>query len=53
MNKLIAQIAEDGRVHGLAEHLHGTAKLVAELAAVFGCGEWGQLAGLWRKELII
>ena len=43
----IAHVAEDGRVHGLEEHLRGTAKLAAEFAAEFGFGEWGRLAGLW------
>ncbi len=44
----IAHVAEDGRVHGLEEHLRGTAKLAAEFAAEFGCGQWGRLAGLWH-----
>ncbi len=38
----IAHLADDGRVHGLEEHLRGTAKLAAEFAAEFGCGEWGR-----------
>ena len=33
----IAHIAEDGRVHGLEEHLRGTAELAARFAAEFGC----------------
>ena len=49
MNKLIAKIAVDGRAHGFEEHLRGT----VEFAGDFGCGEWGQLAGLWYKESII
>lgn len=34
--------------HRLEEHLFGTARLVAEFADEFGCGEWGWLAGLWH-----
>lgn len=34
-----AHISEDGRVHSLQEHLEGTAKLAAEFADEFGCGE--------------
>ncbi|MBI5635155.1 MAG: CRISPR-associated helicase Cas3' [Nitrospirae bacterium] len=47
-NEPIAHISEDGRVHSLREHLEGTAKLAAEFAGEFGCGEWGRLAGLWH-----
>lgn len=46
MSKPIAHIAEDGRKHGLYEHLAGTANLAADFAAEFGCGEWGYLVGL-------
>jgi hypothetical protein len=42
----VAHIAEDGREHGLYEHLVGTAEKAAEFAAQFGCREWGYLAGL-------
>lgn len=48
MNKPIAHITDDGRVHTLKEHLEGTAKLTSAFAAEFGCGEWGYLAGLWH-----
>lgn len=49
MNKTsIAHIADDGREHGLCEHLIGTAKKAAEFAAEFECREWGYLAGLWH-----
>jgi len=34
--------------HRLEEHLIGTAKLAAQFASEFGCGEWGDLAGLWH-----
>ncbi len=34
--------------HRLEEHLLGTAKLAAQFADGFGCGEWGYLAGLWH-----
>jgi CRISPR-associated endonuclease/helicase Cas3 len=45
----IAHVAEDGgRVHGLEEHLRETARRAGEFAGVFGCGEWGWLAGLWH-----
>lgn len=47
-NGPIAHVAEDGRVHLLSDHLHGTAERAAKFAAEFGCAEWGQLAGLWH-----
>ncbi|MBU0699701.1 hypothetical protein KKE26_00140 [bacterium] len=34
--------------HLLDEHLKETAKLSEDFAAEFGCGEWGNLAGLWH-----
>jgi CRISPR-associated endonuclease/helicase Cas3 len=46
--RFIAHVAKDGRKHGLEEHLRKTAELAAEFAAVFGCGEWGRLTGLWH-----
>ncbi len=46
--KAIAHLAEDGRVHGLEDHLRRTAELAGHFAALFGCGEWGRLAGLWH-----
>ncbi len=33
--------------HRLEDHLLGTAKLAAQFASEFSCGEWGYLAGLW------
>lgn len=47
-NDHVAHVTEDGRVHLLAEHLRETARMAEEFAAVFGCGEWGRLAGLWH-----
>lgn len=47
-NNFIAHIADDGRMHGLYEHLIGTAKKAEEFAAAFECEEWGYLAGLWH-----
>ncbi len=44
----LAHVAEDGRVHLLAEHLCGTAECAAHFAAEFGCAGWGYLAGLWH-----
>jgi CRISPR-associated endonuclease/helicase Cas3 len=44
----IAHVAEDGRIHLLEEHLRETARRAGEFAAVFGCGEWGRVAGLWH-----
>ena len=44
----VAHIAEDGSLHTMEEHLFGVAGLAKEFAAEFGCGEWGQLAGLWH-----
>lgn len=34
--------------HRLEKHLLGTAKLASQFAEVFGCGEWGYVAGLWH-----
>lgn len=43
-----AHCADDGRVHSLDDHLRETAKLASEFAGVFGCAEWGRLAGVWH-----
>lgn len=48
MSKPIAHIADDGREHGLYEHLVGTAQKASEFAGELGCSEWGYLAGLWH-----
>lgn len=49
MNKIpVAHLAEDGRVHGLEEHLRGTAERAGDFAAAFGCAEWGRIAALWH-----
>ncbi|MCI0469239.1 MAG: hypothetical protein L0Y62_04150 [Nitrospirae bacterium] len=45
MSKAIAHVSEDGREHGLYEHLIGAAEKAADFAAEFGSGEWGYLAG--------
>lgn len=47
-DRFIAHVAEDGRVHGLEEHLRNTARMAGKFAAEFGCQEWGRLAGLWH-----
>ncbi len=47
-NEPIAHVSEDGHVHSLRKHLEETAKLAAQFAAEFGCGEWGYLAGVWH-----
>ena len=44
----LAHVADDGRVHPLAEHLYGTAERAEQFAAEFGCAGWGYLAGLWH-----
>lgn len=44
----VAHLAEDGRVHGLGEHLCGTAELASRFAAEFGGAGWGMLAGGWH-----
>lgn len=48
MEDVIAHLADDGRVHGLNEHLSETAELAAAFAGEFGCAEWGRLAGEWH-----
>ncbi|MEK7281994.1 MAG: hypothetical protein AAB037_06575 [Chloroflexota bacterium] len=40
----IAHTSDDGRAQFLYDHLTGTAKLAAEMAAEFGCSGWGYLA---------
>lgn len=47
-DRFVAQLAEDGRVHGLEEHLRETARRAGEFAAAFGCAEWGRVAALWH-----
>lgn len=47
-NGPMAHVDEDGRIHALHDHLLGTAKKASIMAAEFGCGEWGYLAGLWH-----
>jgi CRISPR-associated endonuclease/helicase Cas3 len=44
----VAHVDENGREHPLEEHLRETARLAGDFAAVFGCGQWGRLAGLWH-----
>jgi CRISPR-associated endonuclease/helicase Cas3 len=44
----VAHLAEDGRQHGLEEHLRGTAERAGEFASAFGCAEWGRVAALWH-----
>lgn len=41
---------DDGswRVHRLEDHLRATGALAAEFAAVFGSGDWAELAGRWH-----
>lgn len=46
--KPIAHVAEDGSVHLLSDHLHGTARSATQFAAEFGGAGWGRLAGLWH-----
>ncbi|NTW88376.1 MAG: hypothetical protein HGB26_04455 [Desulfobulbaceae bacterium] len=45
----LAHVSEDGREHILSDHLFSTARKAGEMAAEFGCGEWGYLAGLWHE----
>lgn len=46
--RMLAHVSDEGDEHCLDEHLRETARLSGEFAAVFGCGEWGRLAGLWH-----
>ena len=39
---------DQGRKHGLLEHLISTAALARDFAEPFGAGDWGALAGLWH-----
>lgn len=43
-----SRVLQDGKVlwQTLEEHLHATANIAADFAAVFRCGEWGRVAGL-------
>lgn len=44
----IAHLSDDHRAQSLRAHLTGTARMAAEMAAEFGCGQWGRIAGLWH-----
>lgn len=44
----LAHVTEDGRMHALSDHLHGTSEIAARFAAEFGAAGWGRLAGLWH-----
>jgi CRISPR-associated endonuclease/helicase Cas3 len=46
--KPIAHVSDDGRTHGLQDHLLGTAERSADFASVFGFRQWGRVAGLWH-----
>lgn len=45
---IFAHWTQDGRRHGLYGHLCATARLAGEMAQIFGCKEWGYIAGLWH-----
>ena len=47
-SEAVAHVDENGREHLLEEHLWETARLAGDFAAVFECGQWGRLAGLWH-----
>ena len=53
MEDVIAHLAEEVQVHGLGEHLRGTAELAAEFAEKFGCAGWGRLARYWQEGTIL
>jgi CRISPR-associated endonuclease/helicase Cas3 len=44
----LAHLTEDGRRHGLREHLERVGALAMQFAESFGSGLWGFLAGLWH-----
>ena len=44
----LAHLTEDGRGHGLRQHLEGVGALARTFAEAFNSGEWGFLAGLWH-----
>jgi CRISPR-associated endonuclease/helicase Cas3 len=47
-SEFVAHFAEIGRIHPLDKHLRETAEMACRFAAEFGCGQWGQIAGLWH-----
>lgn len=50
-NDYIAHIKKEGshtKGHALESHLINTALKSSDFASVFGCGQWGYLAGLWH-----
>ena len=52
LKRYLAHVRQDNDgsfvIHDLEEHLRAVAKLSGEFASVFGCSEWGLLAGLWH-----
>jgi CRISPR-associated endonuclease/helicase Cas3 len=48
INEPVAHISQDGKCQTLRDHLIGTAQKAAEMSSVFGCSQWGYLAGLWH-----
>jgi CRISPR-associated endonuclease/helicase Cas3 len=44
----LAHLTEDGRGHGLREHLERVSALAMQFAELFGSGPWGFLSGLWH-----
>ena len=48
MAQPVAHTSVDGRYQLLSDHLTGTAKKAAEMAAEFGAGQWAYLGGLWH-----
>lgn len=49
--KFIAHVTDDGRTHGIDDHLRGTAELAARFAAQFSYGEKQKAVNL-RGELV-
>lgn len=48
MSLQVAHRTDDGRIHRLEDHLNDTAHLASSFAVLFGCADWGRLAGLWH-----
>ena len=44
----LAHLTQDGRGHGLRDHLRSVGRLARHFAAAFDSADWGFLAGLWH-----
>lgn len=48
MSEPLAHVDESGRSHALCDHLESVGAIAGGIAAAFGTGQWGRLAGIWH-----